>query len=146
MWCKSCNIETSQAECRVCGRETDDEISVEMYWCENCQTPIIQDSSRVDKELCFHCNEEMKYMSTDLRPVFPEERLLLEIVIGKKPNEFINRSVWVAKNRYYVDGRLIILPSKLFRTVCAEEVSKKLAEHKYENNYDFFYKSIKKIY
>ena len=31
---------------------------------------------------------------SDLRPVFPEERLLLELLLEKQPYEFIEKSVW----------------------------------------------------
>ena len=43
----------------------------------------------------------MKF-TPDARPVFPEERLLLEILLGK-PLAFINDSVWNGVgNNYYV--------------------------------------------
>ena len=48
-------------------------------------------------------------MASDLRPVFPEERLLLEILLGSKPHEYINKSVWVANSRYYIDGKAKLL-------------------------------------
>ena len=43
----------------------------------------------------------MKYLSADLRPVFPEERLLLELLLGEKPFAYVEKSVWAANSRYY---------------------------------------------
>lgn len=47
----------------------------------------------------------MKYMSSDIWPVFPEERLLLEILLDRKPNEYIEKSVWAVNSRYYINGK-----------------------------------------
>lgn len=138
MWCRNCNIETNEEKCIICGRKTIEEIQIEMYWCNNCRTPIIQDSTYIDKESCPHCGNEIKYMSKDLRPVFPEERLLLEILLKKEPNIYVKSSVWVTNNRYFIDGKLITLPSKLFRTSDVEEVTKKMLKYKEENDYKYF--------
>lgn len=142
MWCKNCNIETNEEKCRVCGRETNDDAQTEIYWCNHCRTPVIQETNRTDKETCPQCNEVMKYIATDIRPVFPEERLLLEILLDKEPNQYVKSSVWVSKNRYFIDGKLIILPTKIFRTANSEEVSKKMVEYKEKNEYTYFEKHI----
>ena len=49
----------------------------------------------------------MKYLTTDIRPVFPEERLLMEVLLGKEPNEYLEKSVWAINSRYYIDGKSI---------------------------------------
>lgn len=100
MWCKNCNIETNEDRCNICGNETCEALPTEIFWCDKCKTPLIQLINQVDKGFCTICGEHMEYMSADLRPVFPEERLLLELLLGRRPNEFLSQSVWASKNRY----------------------------------------------
>ena len=85
MWCKTCNIETNEDLCPVCGSATIEDIPTEVYWCAHCETPVIQAATQADKGFCPLCKRKMKYLSADLRPVFPEERLLLELLLGEKP-------------------------------------------------------------
>ena len=80
----------------------------------------------------------MKHLSTDLRPVFPEERLLVELLIRKKPYEWIQKSVWASNSRYYVDGKSIPVASKVFQAADADDLIKKLAEYQEGNTYQYF--------
>jgi phosphoadenosine phosphosulfate reductase len=77
-------------------------------------------------------------MAKDLRPVFPEERLLLEILLNKKPHEFIEQSVWAADSRYYINGKSIALSSKLFQEADADAISRQLDVHQADNTYAYF--------
>ena len=79
VWCKNCNIETNEEVCPVCGEMTVEDLPIEIYWCKHCYTPIIQFANQVHKGTCPICGQKTKYLTTDIRPVFPEERLLLEI-------------------------------------------------------------------
>ena len=117
MWCKTCNIETNEDYCPICNTKTIEDIPAKIYWCPDCRIPIIQDETQANKGICPVCNTKIKYMSADLRPVFPEERLLIEILLEKKPNQFIKSSVWASNSRYYIDGKSFILPSKLFNKI-----------------------------
>lgn len=143
MWCKTCNIETNEKVCPICGSETVEDLPVEVYWCNHCKTPIIQTVNQADKGICPVCKGKTKYISADLRPVFPEERLLLELLLEKKPNEFINSSVWAANSRYYIDGKPTSLSSKLFQTADTDRLSVELERYKSENSYDFFNANMK---
>lgn len=138
MWCKNCNIETNEPVCPRCGAETIEDLPIEIYWCSHCKTPVIQYSNQADKGVCPLCGKNTKYMSSDLRPVFPEERLLLELLLGKAPNEHITSSVWATNSRYYFDGKSIALPAKTFASADAESLIKRLDEHKGSNSYDAF--------
>ena len=100
MWCKNCNIETNEKVCPVCGTGTVEDVPVEIYWCKECATPIIHLSSAADKGICPICGQKTRYLSSDLRPVFPEERLLLAILLDKEPTCYMNCSVWAANSRY----------------------------------------------
>lgn len=145
MWCKICNIETNEETCPVCGTYTVEDIPIEIYWCKDCKVPIIQEVTQANKGECPMCGKKTEYMTTDLRPVFPEERLLLELLIGKKPNEFKKRSVWASNSRYYVDGKVYSIPSKMFKNADTDDLSKKLKKFQPENTYDFFNKYVQKF-
>lgn len=142
MWCKVCNIETNDTVCPICGAETIEDIPTEIYWCNHCTTPIIQTEKQADKGTCPICGRAAKYMAKDLRPVFPEERLLLEILLEKKPHEYAEKSVWAADSRYYINGKAISLSSKLFQEADADAISQLLNKHSSNNTYTFFDKHI----
>ncbi len=103
MWCKTCNRETYSKKCEVCGNNTEEEIPLEIFWCENCKTPIIKSLTNAEKNKCPVCNLQTRYMCVDLRIVFPEERLLIEILLDQ-PFKFKESSVWASNGRYYIDG------------------------------------------
>ena len=83
--------------------EKVEDIPYELYWCPHCKVPLIKAVNSVDKEYCPLCGNNTEYMAQDIRPVFPEERLLLEILLDK-PLAFIEKNVWASNNRYYIDG------------------------------------------
>ncbi|MDF2859694.1 MAG: phosphoadenosine phosphosulfate reductase, partial [Neobacillus sp.] len=143
MWCKNCNIDTNESTCPICGENTVEDLPVEIYWCSKCKTPIIHLINHPHKGSCPICGEKTKYMAADIRPVFPEERLLIEILLGKEPNEWVEKSVWAANSRYYIDGKSIALSSELFQTADTDQLAKKLDEYKIDNSYTFFNHHIK---
>lgn len=138
MWCKNCNIETNEELCPVCGTKTVEDIPTEVYWCDTCELPIHQEIKQASKGICPLCGQPMKYMSADLRPVFPEERLLLEILLDKKPNEYAEKSVWASNNRYYINGKAVSLPSKFFQELNVDRIVSSLKRHKEKNTYKYF--------
>ena len=142
MWCKNCNIETNEDMCPICGETTVEDIPVEVYWCEECKIPIVQNVSQADKGICPVCGNQTKYMAADLRPVFPEERLLLELLLGKKPYDYIEKSVWSANSRYYIDGESVVISSKTFQTADTDYLIKEIEKYKLENSYEAFNKHI----
>lgn len=104
MWCRNCNIETNDSICPVCGAETAEDLPVEVYWCDSCNIPLIHTANQIGKGSCPICAHKTRYLTADLRPVFPEERLLLALLVGKGPGAFMENSVWAADSRYYIDG------------------------------------------
>lgn len=144
MWCKICNRETDNKICEHCCTATNQDTPLEIYWCEDCKVPIIKAVNRIDKNVCTLCGGNTIYMGSDLRPVFPEERLLVEILIAK-PFQYKNKTVWAANNRYYIDGKVKILASTVYNKRSAIEISKLLEEHKPKNDYAFFDKSIEQF-
>ena len=142
MWCKNCNIETNEQICPLCGNETIEDFPTEVYWCGHCEVPVLQVITQADKGYCPACGRKMKYIAADLRPVFPEERLLLELLLHKEPNEYADKSVWAANHRYYINGKAISLPMKVFQEVDVRGISDKLEKYKGGNTYSYFDKHI----
>lgn len=143
MWCKTCNIETNEVVCPICHNATVEDIPVEIYWCNSCKTPIIQELTQADKGICPICQRKTKRLAKDIRPVFPEERLLLEILLGKQPYEFMEKSVWAADSRYYIDGKSVAISSKFFQKADVSDIIEKLNKYKENNSYQFFNNHIK---
>lgn len=122
MWCRNCNIETKEEKCPICGQVTEEDIPVDVMWCHDCKVPIIRAVNSGEKDICPLCGGKTRHLSSDLRPVFPEERLLLELLLGIEPNEFLCKSVWAANSRYYVDGKSISLSSKTFQEADTDNI------------------------
>lgn len=135
--CKNCNYlicETSV--CPVCKGRAD-LLESKVFWCSHCNAP-----SYFSK--CEQCGSECEYIGTDLRPVFPEERLLLEILLNE-PFCFANSSVWnVGSNHFIVDGKRKSFSFKTFREKYdVDDIIAKLKKYSEENQayIDKFYSS-----
>lgn len=137
MWCKNCNAETELNKCPVCGTDTVDDIPYEVYWCSNCNIPVIKSANDNESNVCPICGHEIKYLTTDLRPVFPEERLLFEVLMGK-PLSYKNSGVWAADNRYYIDGAPVVCPSTIYKKYSPEFIRGELQKYSDQNTYDAF--------
>lgn len=137
MWCSECNRETETEKCELCGTPTESDIPVEIFWCSECKIPIIKYVNDIDKDICPSCFQKTFYLTTDLRPVFPEERLLLE-VLQKKPFVYIDKSVWASNNRYYIDGKPLTLSLKSYRDQTIDDIKKNLEELAPQNHSKFF--------
>ncbi len=146
MWCKKCNIETNNTICPVCGATTTEDLPVEIYWCDNCRIPIIHTANQIDKGICPICAQKTRYLTADLRPVFPEERLLLALLLDKDPLTYMNNSVWAADSRYYVDGgKSINLGSKKYTETDTDLIAKKISNSKNLIDYTAFDENIKQF-
>lgn len=132
MWCKVCNRETQHMHCEVCGAKTENEIPLEIHWCPHCKTPLIKHVNSIEKDECPLCGGRAPYLTTDLRPVFPEERLLLEILTAA-PFEYAEKSVWGSDNRYYIDGKSHPLSQKVFATQDVATIIEQLHSYQAEN-------------
>ncbi len=141
MWCTKCNRETVDEICEICETETVEDIPVMVHWCENCKTPIIITANQPDKNICPLCNEKTRYLAMDIRPVFPEERLLVEVLL-EQPFAFKDKSVWSADNRYYIDGETKSISMKSKIKLIDKEFIDKLAKLQLKNSYEGFNKHI----
>ena len=144
MWCKNCERETMQEKCEICGQKTETDIPAKIYRCPKCNIPIIRMANDINRNICPRCPGEVSYMSSDLRPVFPEERLLIEILLDK-PMAFYNSSVWANDNRYCVDDKIFTITSKLYKKYSPDYIRRELEEYKEKNTYDAFNETISKF-
>lgn len=132
-YCENCKIEIETSECPHCGNRAVNKTAV--FWCDECNVPIINIESHVE-------NHSIRYLSTDIRPVFPEERLLLEIILGE-PFKFINSSCWnITGGTYIVDGKKIKITIKDLRKLNDSEIRKQYAELSIKNDEIYFNKYI----
>ena len=84
------------------------------------------------------CGRSTHYIAADLRPVFPEERLLLALLLKKAPSHFMDRSIWASTNRYYIDGESIAIPTKTFSDADADNLSAQVSANQKAINYQRF--------
>ena len=96
--CRHCdNYESDSNICPICGQRTE-HVSTEIYWCDSCKAPTYD-------EICPVCMNKCNYLATDLRPVFPEERLLIEVLLGV-PMKFKDCSCYSSgSGTYFFDGK-----------------------------------------
>ena len=132
MWCSNCGKKAYGEYCDICGQETEPLAPSDVYWCPECKVPVVRFADESDLESCPLCGGNLSHMTTDIRPVFPEERLLFEILIGK-PLAYKNESVWCSVNRYYVNGKSIPITKDFYKRVEADEVRRQLELYKEQN-------------
>ena len=142
MWCANCNKTSYSDVCEVCGGKTQQDTPIELYWCDSCRVPIIRELSDTSPMICPSCGRIIRYLAKDLRPVFPEERLLLEVIKGT-PFAFLNASVWASGSRYYIDGTTANLSIETLKKIDVEKVVETLTQYKDKNDYSFFNENIK---
>lgn len=134
-YCKNCNIKVEHSECPVCGQRT--QMKSELYWCYDCNIPVFESD-------CPICHSQCQYFTSDARPVFPEERLLIEIILGK-PLAFVNDSVWNgASNRYYVNGKHVPLSIGKINKQDPDFIRSELEKYKSKNDDTSFKMYLKK--
>ena len=145
MWCKNCNIETNEDVCPICHKKTDEVVSVEVFWCSQCNIPIIVELNQANRETCPTCGNDIQYLSTDVRPVFPEERLLIELLLKKEPYTNLKDSIWALNNRYYVNGKPIVISNQVYQDANIEELILLLKKYSKDNSYEYFNRYIDKF-
>lgn len=144
MWCKNCNRETEDERCELCGSVTEQDIPYEVFWCDECKVPIIKAANSIDKNICTLCNGNTTYLCADLRPVFPEERLLLEI-IGAKPFAYHDKAIWASNNRYYINGKVKLITTSFYKKNSPKVIRELLDQYSVQNDYLYFNQSIERF-
>jgi len=124
--CPVCNVPMESDKCIKPECQTKTVMSTTIYWCDECKVPIF------DKQ-CPCCGHEGSYFSTDLRPVFPEEKLLLAIILKKNDLTcFDKSSIWCGSSSYIVDGKKLKISLNKINSMPLEEI--RMIKEKYDNN------------
>lgn len=138
--CPKCRVPMNGEKCVKpdCGCAT--EMSSTIYWCDKCDVPIFEN-------ICPTCGTEGKYISTDMRPVFPEENVLISLILEDNPKAYQELSVWFGSGVYIIDGKKVKLSVSKINSLPIEDI--KLIKDKYEAfsgeiDYSFFDKHIEK--
>lgn len=135
--CKNCNITTELSECPHCGERTEI-VNSTIYWCKFCNIPTFD-------EHCPICGSKGKRIGSDIRPVFPQERLLLEILLDC-PLKYKNSSVWnTAGNYYYADGEKLPFTASQTKDVDADYIRAQLKLYEVQNQNTTFEAVIEKF-
>lgn len=100
--CPKCKVPMSGEKCikPSCGCNTVNSSTI--YWCSECQIPTYN-------KICPLCGSEGKYIATDARPVFPEENLLISLLLSNDPRKYERHSVWYGSGAYIIDGKKVKL-------------------------------------
>lgn len=113
-FCVECNLPMETSKCSICKKRT--ELSSTVYWCDNCNVPIYWD-------VCPCCGQKGHYISTDIRPVFPKESLLIGIILDeKKPLALQKSSVWNGSGFYIIDGEKISISTTELNSLPLEKI------------------------
>ena len=98
--CINCdNLKCSTSICPICHSRTIP-VKSTIYWCEYCGAPIYSDT-------CNICGLKCKPLAVDIRPVFPEERLLIEIILGE-PMKYKDCSCFSAGSSIHYKGSWVL--------------------------------------
>jgi len=137
MWCSNCGKKAYGNTCDICGNATDPIAPSDVYWCDSCKVPVIKYADDADLEHCPLCGSAIRMLTTDIRPVFPEERLLFEILLNK-PMAYQHSSVWCSNNRYYVDGKSIPISKTHYKKYTPDYIRTLLEQYKEQNQENAF--------
>lgn len=139
--CPKCRVPMNGDKCikAECGHSTV--MSSTIYWCEECNIPIFE-------KICPICGKQGKYIATDMRPVFPEENVLISLLLENDPKKYQENSVWFGSGAYIINGKKVRLSVSKINKLPIENI-KELKE-KYEAfadriSYEFFNEHVKRF-
>lgn len=139
--CPKCRVPMNGDKCikPTCGCDT--KLSSTIYWCEDCNVPIYNNT-------CPVCGATGRYIATDLRPVFPEENALISIILADDPSKYMKNSVWHGNGVYFIDGKKIKISTTQLNRFPLEKIEKikeKYDSYKENINYKYFNTYIEKF-
>lgn len=126
--CRHCyDHECETSTCDICNKRAE-VLSSAIYYCEDCNTPLFYDT-------CPNCQKKCKKIGTDIKPVFAQERLLIETLLHE-PMKFAGKAVWAtSSNTYWIDGKRMKVDLSKLRENNPSDVIKTLEQYKEENQY-----------
>lgn len=123
---KGCNtIECETSTCPNCNQRTE-LLRSEIYYCSKCNTPVFE-------KTCPSCHNNCFKIGSDLRPVFAEERLLVECFL-EKPMAFAGKSIWqTTSTTYWIDGKKLKISIKDFKEKNPDVIINLMKEYHEQN-------------
>ena len=133
--CPKCLVPMNGDKCikSDCGCMT--KLSSTIYWCDTCNIPIFD-------KVCPLCGKTGKYIATDLRPVFPEENILVSILLKNKPFYYLKDSVWYGSGFYIINGQRVKLSVSRINNFSFDkinEIKKSYEDAAKKISYKFFF-------
>ena len=126
--CEKCGIETSTSECPKCHARTTPLMHI--YWSKSKNIPVI-DFISIE-------NDDYISLASDIRPVFPEERLLIECLLGI-PLKYLKSSCWrITNGIYIIDGNKVKIRIKDLINVDDNFIREKYKKYELSNSYEYF--------
>lgn len=133
-FCPKCLVPMNGDKCikSDCGCMT--KMSSTIYWCDTCNIPIFD-------KVCLLCGKTGKYIATDLRPVFPEENILVSILLKNKPFYYLKDSMWYGSGFYIINGQRVKLSVSRINNFSFDkinEIKKRYEDAAKKISYKFF--------
>lgn len=139
--CPKCRVPMNGDKCikAECGHSTV--MSSTIYWCEECNIPIFE-------KVCPICGKQGRYIATDMRPVFPEENVLISLLLDDNPIKYQADSVWFGSGAYIINGKKVRLSISKINKLPIENIRR--LKEKYEAfadsiSYEFFNEHVKRF-
>ena len=135
VYCKKCDHPFGEYEgtvCPSCGAVL--ERTSTLYWCDHCNIPTYE-------KTCPICGKEGHYIATDIRPVFPEENMLISLILSDDAFKYQKESMWYGTNSYIVNGKKIKFSvSKINKKSIEEiaEIKRKYDVYSEKLTYEYF--------
>lgn len=139
--CPLHNVPFSGDKCSKEGCKARPIVSTTIYWCKECNVPSFN-------KTCARCDSKCDYMATDIRPVFPEEQLLLCILWEEEPFSLEQHSVWKSNSHYFIDGEkrlLSVQEINRYPLPKIKEIKKKYDENIGKTDTTYFEETIRKF-
>ena len=117
VYCKKCDHPFGEYEgtvCPSCGAVL--ERTSTLYWCDHCNIPTYE-------KTCPICGKEGHYIATDIRPVFPEENMLISLILSDDAFKYQKESMWYGTNSYIVNGKKIKFSVSKINKKSIEEIA-----------------------
>ena len=124
--CEHCdNLLCNSSVCPVCGQKTK-LVEMSVFYCEHCNCPTYSDE-------CELCHGRCLKIGSDIRPVFSQERLLIEI-LNDAPFKFANCSVWcTSSGNYIINGKKVHYSYQELRRQDPKKIISLLEKYKEQN-------------
>lgn len=139
--CPKCRVPMTGDRCIKSDCRCNTEVSMTIYWCDDCNIPIFENR-------CPICGRDGRYVSTDIRPVFPEENMLVSILLTNDPFRYQKCSMWFGSNAYIVDGKKVKFSVAKYNSLSIDkihDIRRRFNESADSISYEYFDEYVKRF-